>query len=280
MSIKITSDSTADLTPEQLDRYGIEILPLTITLGDTPFRDGVDVHSADVFRHVDGGGDLPKTSAVSVGEFHDCFARLSPLHEAVINIDISAEMSACYQNACIAAEGFDNVYVIDSRSLSAGQGMIALKAAELARTGLEAKELVAQVEAYVKKVESTFIVDRLDYLYKGGRCSAVAALGANLLKLKPCIEVHNGVMGVTKKYRGGFAKALRDYAADKLRGRDDIDLTHCFVVHPAAPAEAVQAVMEEIPKLADFQEIVEIRTGCTVASHCGAATLGIMFARK
>ena len=280
MSIKITTDSTADLTPAQLSRYQIEVLPLTINLGDSAYQDGVDVHSADIFRHVDGGGDLPKTSAVSVGEFHDCFSRLSPLHEAVINIDIGSRMSACYQNACIAAGDFHNVFVIDSGSLSAGQGLVALTGAAAAEGGMGAGELVAYLNDYVKKVETSFIVDRLDYLYKGGRCSAVSALGANLLRLKPCIEVHDGAMGVTKKYRGSFSKALCDYAADKLKGREDLDLSRCFVVHPAAPAEAVKAVMDEIAKLAAFREIVEIRTGCTVASHCGPATVGGMFARK
>lgn len=210
MSIKITTDSTADLTPELLERYQIEVLPLTINLGDKGYRDGLEISRDDIFRHVDAGGDLPKTSAVSVAEFHDCFTRLSPLHEAVINVDIGSKMSACYQNACIAAEEFDNVYVIDSGSLSAGQGLVAVAGAIAAASGMEPRAVVEYMKDYAARVETTFTVDRLDYLCKGGRCSAVAAMGANLLRLKPCIEARDGALAVGKKYRGSFTKALCD----------------------------------------------------------------------
>ena len=280
MSIKITTDSTADLTPELLERYQIEVIPLTINLGDKGYRDGLEISRDDIFRHVDAGGDLPKTSAVSVAEFHDCFTRLSPLHEAVINVDIGSKMSACYQNACIAAEEFDNVYVIDSGSLSAGQGLVAVAGAIAAASGMEPRAVVEYMKDYAARVETTFTVDRLDYLCKGGRCSAVAAMGANLLRLKPCIEAREGALAVGKKYRGSFTKALCDYARDRIAGRDDLDLTMCCVAHPDAPREAVETVMDEIRSLAPFQEVVEVRCGSTVSSHCGPATVGIMFAHK
>lgn len=280
MSIKITTDSTADLTPQQLERYQIEVLPLTIHLNDKGYKDGLEISPADIFRNVDAGGELPKTSAVSVLEFQEFFQRLSPLHEAVVNVDIGSKMSASYQNACIAAQDFSNVYVIDSGSLSAGQGLVAVAGAEAAESGMDPKTLVDYMTAYAAKVETTFTLDRLDYLCKGGRCSAAAALGANLLRLKPCIEAKDGELTVGKKYRGSFTKALCDYARDRIIGRDDLDLRHCFVVHPDAPREAVDAVLELIPTLAPFQEVVEIRCGCTVSSHCGPATVGVMFARK
>ena len=217
---------------------------------------------------------------MSVLEFQECFQRLSPLHEAVINVDIASKMSACYQNACIAARDFDNVYVIDSGSLSAGQGLVAIAGAEAAQSGMSPKEVVAYMKEYASKVETTFILDRLDYLAKGGRCSSVIALGANLLKLKPCIGTKDGELTVGKKYRGAFTKALCDYARDRIATRDDIDLRRCIVAHPDAPREAIEAVMEELPKYAPFEEILEARAHCTVSSHCGPATVGIMFARK
>lgn len=280
MSIKITTDSTADLTPELLERYQIEVLPLTVTLGDKSYRDGLEISPADIFRHVEAGGDLPKTSAVSVSEFHECFSRLSPLHEAVINVDIGSKMSACYQNACIAAEEFDNVYVVDSGALSAGQGLVAIAGAIAGASGMEPKAVVEYMRDYAAKVETTFTLDRLDYLCKGGRCSTAAAMGANLLRLKPCIEARDGMLSVGKKYRGAFSKALCDYARDRIAGRDDLDLSLCCVAHPNAPREAVEAVIDEIHRLAPFREVVEVRCGSTVSSHCGPVTVGVMFAHR
>ena len=195
-------------------------------------------------------------------------------------MDIGSKMSACYQNACIAAEEFDNVYVIDSGSLSAGQGLVAVAGAIAAASGMEPRAVVEYMKDYAARVETTFTVDRLDYLCKGGRCSAVAAMGANLLRLKPCIEAREGALAVGKKYRGSFTKALCDYARDRIAGRDDLDLTMCCVAHPDAPREAVETVMDEIRSLAPFQEVVEVRCGSTVSSHCGPATVGIMFAQK
>ena len=281
MSICITSDSVGDFTPEQLRRYQIEVLPLTINLADRAYLDGVEMTPEQIFRHVDAGGDLPKTSAVSVQQFHDLFARLSPLHEAVINVDTSPVISACYQNASIAAQDFDNVYVLDSGSLSAGQGLVAIAGAQAAQQGLSGKEVYEYMRQYAAKVETTFTLDGLRYLHKGGRCSGVAVFGANLLKIKPCIiQAPDGALTVGKKYRGTFAKVLREYIKDRIVGRQDIDLTRCFVVHAGVNRELVDMTMEEVAGLAPFQEITEIRTGCTIASHCGPDTLGVMFARK
>lgn len=280
MSIKITTDSTADLTPAQIERYGIEVLPLHIQIMNKSMLDGVEISPADIFRHVDGGSDLPKTSAVTIAEFQEAFQRLSPRHEAIINVDIGSPMSSCYQNAKVAALDFDNVFVVDSGSLSAGQGLVCVAGMEAYEAGMPAGEVAAYMRDFAAKVETTFILDRLDYMAKGGRCSSVTALGANLLKLKPCIIATDGALGVGKKYRGSFTKALCDYAKDRIEGRNDIDLRHCFVVHPDAPREAVDTVLELLPSLAPFEDITEIRTGCTVASHCGPATVGIMFARK
>ena len=280
MSIKITSDSTCDLSPELLARYDIELFPLSVIQDGKARKDGLEITQDDIFRHVESGGDLPTTAANSVGEYQDRFAVLSAQYEAVIHINISAEFSSCYQNACIAAEEFPNVYVVDSRNLSTGHGHIVLEAALAAQRGMGAEELVRYLQELTGRVESSFILDRLDYMVKGGRCSAVTMLGANLLKLKPCIEVKDGKMEVAKKYRGSFEKCLREYIKDRLEGRDDLALDRIFITYSTVSEEILRMVRSEEERYAHFAEILETRTGCTVSSHCGPNTLGILFIRS
>lgn len=280
MSIKITSDSTCDLSPALVSRYQVEIVPLTIVKDGKPYRDGLEITSDDIFHHVENGGDITSTTAVSVGEYRDVFARLSPVHDAVIHINISAEFSSCHQNACIAAEEFDNVYVVDSRNLSTGQGLVVIEAALAAETGMAPEEIVSYLKDLTGRVEASFILNRLDYMVKGGRCSAVAMLGANLLRLKPCIEVKDGRMGVAKKYRGTFEKCVLDYVKERLQGRTDLETDRIFITCSTAPEELVDEVRAAITKYAPFKEILETRAGCTVSTHCGPNTLGILFIRS
>lgn len=280
MSIQITSDSTCDLSPALLQSYGVRIIPLSVIQGGTSYKDGVDIQPADIFAHVEQGGDLPTTSAVSVGEYRALFAELSPQHEAVVHITISADFSSCYQNACIAAEEFGNVYVVDSRNLSTGHGLVVVEAALAARRGMAPGELVSFLQELTGRVEASFLIDRLDYMVKGGRCSAVAMLGANLLRLKPCIEVRDGKMGVVKKYRGAFAKCLVDYVRERLEGRTDLVPDRVFITHTTVAPEIVAAVRQAVEQYGPFAEILETDAGCTVSSHCGPGTLGILFIRK
>ncbi|HIR84613.1 MAG TPA: DegV family protein [Candidatus Galloscillospira excrementavium] len=280
MSIQITSDSTCDLSPALLQSYGVRIIPLSVIQGGTSYKDGVDIQPADIFAHVEQGGDLPTTSAVSVGEYRALFAELSPQHEAVVHITISADFSSCYQNACIAAEEFGNVYVVDSRNLSTGHGLVVVEAALAARRGMAPDELVPFLRELTGRVEASFLIDRLDYMVKGGRCSAVAMLGANLLRLKPCIEVRDGKMGVVKKYRGAFAKCLVDYVRERLEGRTDLVPDRVFITHTTVAPETVAAVRQAVEQYGPFAEILETDAGCTVSSHCGPGTLGILFIRK
>lgn len=280
MSIQITSDSTCDLSPALLQSYGVRIIPLSVIQGGTSYKDGVDIQPADIFAHVEQGGDLPTTSAVSVGEYRALFAELSPQHEAVVHITISADFSSCYQNACIAAEEFGNVYVVDSRNLSTGHGLVVVEAALAARRGMASGELVSFLQELTGRVEASFLIDRLDYMVKGGRCSAVAMLGANLLRLKPCIEVRDGKMGVVKKYRGAFAKCLVDYVRERLEGRTDLVPDRVFITHTTVAPETVAAVRQAVEQYGPFAEILETDAGCTVSSHCGPGTLGILFIRK
>lgn len=173
---------------------------------------------ADIFAHVDGGGDLCSTSAVSQYEYGEMFARYANEYDAVVQITIGANFSCCYQNACAAAQEYENVFVVDSENLSTGQGLLVVAAAKLAEQGLSGAEIAERVRVLAPKVEASFLIERLDYMRKGGRCSAVAALGANLLHLKPCIEVRNGKMAVCKKYRGSFEKCIRQYVKERLDG--------------------------------------------------------------
>ena len=280
MSIKITSDSTSDLSPALLEQYDITVLPLYVTMGEQTCRDGVDARPEDLFAYVERTGSLPTTAAVNVADYHDCFAQFSPRHEAVIHITISSDFSSCYQNACVAAEGFSNVYVVDSRNLSTGHGLVVLEAALAAQRGEQPEAIAAHLNEVAGQVEASFVVDKLDYLVKGGRGSSAAALGANLLKLKPCIEVVDGRMKVGKKYRGNYDKVLLQYVRERLDGRDDLALDRIFVTHTPCRPETVEAVKAEIQTYAPFSEIIETTAGCTISSHCGPNTLGILFLRS
>ena len=280
MSIKITSDSTCDLSPELLARYSVSITPLYVTMGDKTCRDGVDAHPADLFDYVSKTGDLPSTAAVNIADYHDFFAPLAREHEAVIHVNISSDFSSCHQNARLAAEEFDNVYVVDSRNLSSGHGLVVIEAALAAQRGTSAQEIVELLAGVTDRVEASFVIDKLDYLVKGGRCSSAAALGANLLKLKPCVDVVSGQMKVGKKYRGAFQKILPEYVKDRLSGREDLCRDRIFVTHTNCDPEVVAMVKAEVAKYTSFAEVLETTAGATIASHCGPNTLGILFVRS
>ena len=279
MKIKILSDSTCDLSPALLAENEITLVPLTVVKGDEQFKDGVTITAADIFAHVAAGGDLCSTAANSIGEYADEFAKYAD-YDGVIHITIGSGFSSCYQNACLAAEDYPNVRVIDSQNLSTGQGLVVLKACELAKTATDLDALADEIRAYTEKVEASFLVDKLDYLAKGGRCSAVAALGANLLNLKPCIEVKNGKMGVVKKYRGKYEKCLASYVKERLAGREDIDRKTLFVTKTEVSDTCYEAVMAAVAENGNFENTYETVAGCTVSCHCGPGTLGILFVRK
>lgn len=279
-NIIISSDSTTDLSAELRERYGVRTIPLGITLGTQVYSDGIDITPDDIYAHHSKTGELPKTTAANIGECTDFFKELTADGSTVIHFSISSEMSSTYRNCCIAAEDFENVYVIDTRNLSTGGGLLVIAAAEMAKSGMAAKDIVEQIEKLVPCVDASFVIDSLEYLHKGGRCSALAMLGANLLKLKPCIEVKNGSMGVGKKYRGVYGKVLSEYVAERLTNPDDIDTSRVFVTHAGCDEEIVNAVVEQVKSSGLFKEIFLTRAGCTISSHCGANTLGVLFIRK
>ena len=280
MNIKITSDSTCDLSAEQLQQHNIQLLPLCISMGDKLLRDGVEITPDDIYAHVDAGGDICTTSALNFTDYSDCFTPLSQEYDAVIHINISAEFSSCYQNAVLASQEFDNVYVVATRTLSTGHGHVVLRAAELAESGMDVKDIVAELNNFTAKVDASFILSRLDYMKKGGRCSSVVALGANLLHLRPCIEVVNGKMQVGKKYRGSFEKCVDQYIRDRLAHPENLDLSRIFITHSGVADSALETARRAVEDCASFQEILVTRAGCTVSSHCGPGTLGILFLHK
>ena len=280
MRYQITSDSTCDLSPEQLEQYNIRLLPLYVSMDGKTLRDGVDVKPDDIYAHVSAGGSLPQTAAVNLADYVRAFTELSKKNDFVIHVCISLDFSCCYQNAKLAAADFDNVYVVDSRNLSTGHGLVVLEAERMAREGMEPDDIVAALHDLTGRVEASFILDRLDYMKKGGRCSAVTLLGANLLRLRPCIEVRDGKMGVGKKYRGSFDKCVCEYITDKIGNRSDLELRRVFITHSGVPEETVQKAVETVQKLQPFEEICVTRAGCTVSSHCGPGTLGVLYIRK
>ncbi len=276
-SIRISADSTCDLSPEQLSRYDIGIIPLYISLGDESMKDGVEITAQTIFDYVSKTGQLPKTAAPSVADYLDFFReRQTSPNDILIHFTISSKFSSSYQNACIAAAEFENVTVIDSQNLSTGHGHAVMEAAVMKERGAPAEDIVKHVREIIPKIRASFVVDRLDYLYKGGRCSGVAALGANLLKLKPCIEVVDGEMKVGKKYRGTIDKVLPLYTADKLTGKK-MKKDLIFITHTGCSKEIVESVRNKVKELYAFDEIVETVAGSTITSHCGQNTLGVLY---
>ena len=280
MKIKIISDSTCDLNQDLLNRYDISLVPLSVIMDGKDYKDGVTITPAEIFAHVAAGGDLCSTSAVSIGEYVEVFEKYSAEYDGIIHINIGSGFSTCYQSACLAAEDFPNVRVIDSRNLSTGQGLVVLKACELAADCTNLDELADQLRSFTDKVETSFLVDKLDYLVKGGRCSSAAALGANLLNLKPCIEVKDGKMSVVKKYRGNYVKCLSSYVRERLADREDIDRTHLFITQTQVSEDCYQGVLDAVTAHGGFRNVYETVAGSTVSCHCGPGTLGVIFVRK
>ena len=278
--IKITTDSTCDLPRYLLEQYDISVIPLGIVKGDRLYQDGVNIHTEDIAAHVDAGGDITTTSAVNIADYEELFRTMTARYDAVIHLNIGMGFSSCYQNAKLAAEEVPEVYVVDSANLTVGHGMLVLAAAEAAAAGKTVSEILVMLENMVSRVETSFVLDRLDYMKKGGRCSAVTALGANLLKLHPCVEVIDGKMSVTKKYRGSMEKVLAEYVRDRLAGRTDIDTRRVFLVDTCRTPGLVDAARNVLLADGRFEEIVESQAGCTIFCHCGPDTLGLIYLRR
>ena len=278
--IKIISDSTADLPKELIEKYDIEIVPLSVTLGENSFKDGIEISAKDIFDFYDSTKMLPKTSAVSVHDYTEVFTPWVEKGYDVIHFTISTTMSSCYQNACIAAVELGHVWSIDSANLSSGIGLQVVLAAELAAKGESAETIAKHINEAKTRVDASFILNQLEFLHKGGRCSSVAALGANLLKLKPCIEVVDGSMKVGKKYRGAYEKCALEYVRDRLEGNDNIENDIIFLTWTGVDAKLLKEIEKEIKKYQKFRTIIVNEAGSTITGHCGPGTFGILYFRK
>lgn len=278
----ISTDSPADVPAEIRERYDIRVIPLHIILDDDYFEDGVNIQPDDLYVFYKKTGRLPKTSAVSVAEYTDFFKELTQDGSSVVHISFSSALSATHQNARLAAEDFDNVYIVDSKSLSTGIALLAIKAAQLAQDGLDAKTIAHEMEYKREKVVTTFILDKLEFLYKGGRCSGVAMLGANVLGIKPSIVMADGKLQVGKKYRGKLENCQMQYVRDLLEqyaGRIDTD--RAFLSRTAGVSdEQMKALQKEIHKTLKFKEYIVSTVGCTITSHCGERTFTFEFMLK
>ena len=281
--IKISCDSTADLSPELYERYNIAKLPLYINIGGREYMDGVDLTSEQLFKLVDETGELPTTAAQSMDDFTKYLNDIREQNPGadIIHFTISSGFSTTYNVSCLAAQNMEGVYIIDSKNLSSGVGQSVIEACEMAKKGMTAPEIKKIIEEeIVPKVDASFTLDTLKYMAKGGRCSNVAALGANLLQLKPCIEVVNGGMRVGKKYKGKYNRVVRQYVNDRLANIEDIRPDRVFVTSCCCKQEYVDAVYEEVAKFNYFKEILVTEAACTVSSHCGPNTIGVLFIHK
>ena len=278
--IKITTDSTCDLPAWLLEQHNISVIPLGVVKGDRLYRDGVDIRTADIAAHVDAGGDITSTNAVNIADYETLFREQIEKYDAIIHLNLGMGFSSCHQNAKLAAEEVPEVYVVSSENLSAGHGALVLAAAEAAEMGKSVAEILDLLEELTGRVEMSFVLDRLDYMKKGGRCSAVAALGANLLKLHPCIEVIDGKMSVTKKYRGSMEKVVADYIRERLADRTDLDTSRIIVVDACEDDHLASLARNYLEEDGRFAQVIEAKAGCTVFSHCGPNVLGLMLLRK
>lgn len=281
MPVKIISDSTCDLSKKIIEKYDIDITPLIVSLGEKNGKDGVDITPEDIYRYVNETGRLSKTGAVNIEEYEKVFKKWLDSGYEIVQFCIGSLFSSSYQNACIAAEELKGVHVVDTGNLSSGQGLIVVRAAELATEGATAEKIVSECMNMIDRVEASFVVDSIDYLYKGGRCSSLAALGANLFHIKPCIEVKDGKMTAAKKYRGNINRVIKNYVEDRLAGRTDIDPKRIFITHSKCDDEILKKVYDMIRTLQpDIEEIYDTTAGATVTTHCGPGTCGVLFVRK
>ena len=280
--IILCADSTCDLPRELVEKYQVKILPLHVNLEDKTYSDGGDITPDDIYAYYKEHKVLPKTAAINMDEVLEFVTPYIEAGNDVLCLTLGSGLSTTFNSFRLAAMETDGLYVIDSNSLSTGNGLMVIAAAERIAAGMPVEQIVEEVQALTQNVEASFVVDTLEFLHKGGRCSAVAMLGANVLKLRPCIEVSNdgGKMGVSKKYRGTMERVLEDYVKDRLNGRDDIDTTRIFITHSGISQERIDLVKAAIEKYIHFDEVCVSRAGCTISSHCGPGTLGILFVRK
>lgn len=279
MKIKITSDSTCDLGEKLISENDIGIFAMQVILGEKPFRDGIDIVPQDIFDYVAANGILPKTSAGSAEEYKEFFKEQLKGKDALIHFSISAKASSTHSSACMAAKAFGGkVHVIDSKALSTGQGLLVMKACDMRKEGMSAKDIVKKINELIPFVNTSFVPDDLNYLHKGGRCSLAAMLGAKVLKLHPLIEENKeGQLVAKKKYMGTMERCIKTYINDLRAQYPRYDKTRCFITHSSADKNLVDIAKKAVSEMFEFDEVIETVAGSIITSHCGRNTLGVLF---
>ena len=280
MNIKITADSTCDLSGALLQEWNISLMPMHILMGEESYLDGVSIRPADVFAHVQNGGKMPKSAAANLVEYADFFDPFAKEYDAVIHISVSSKLSSCYQNACLAAQEYANVSVIDSENICTGQGYLVLRAAKWAADGLTARNICMRLQSLANRVELSFVLNQLNYMAKSGRCSGVLAFGANILGIKPSLAIIDGELKVVRKYRGSLPICVGKYITDRLVERDDIEDSLVFISSCQPKPGCMDAVKAGLKKYGSFKECHETDIGTTIGGYSGPGTIGIVFARK
>ena len=276
----ISTDSPADIPAALREKYGIEVCPLHVIINGDDRLDGVNITPDEIFDNYKQTKSLPSTSAIPVGEYTDIFAALTADGSSVVHISLSSGVSSSHRNAVIAAEEFENVYVVDSLHLTTAITLLIVKAAHMAESGMSAEEIAKELEVLREKVDTSFVLDNLEFLAKGGRCSAVAALGANILGIRPSLEMREGKLGICKKYRGKIDKVQLQYLTERIEALGDVDDEVGFLIHTNVDAAQAKALVEAVKATGRFKKVIEAEAGCTITAHCGPNCVGFAAIKK
>ena len=279
--IMVSCDSACDLSPEMRERYSIQVTSMYVHQDGKVFRDGVDITPEDIYATYEEKGVLPTTSAIPPAEYRDFFAQYTERGFAVVHIGLSSGISSTCQDAMMAAAELEDVYVVDSQALSCSGGLLAIEACRMRDEGMEAREIYQAILELVNRTNTSFIVAKLTYLAKGGRCSTVTALGANILGIKPAIEMAEGTLSVGKKYRGKMPEAFEKFLKDKLElARQQGDGGIACVYHAGIDSSLFSHLVELTEQSGIFEEVITARAGSIISSHCGRETIGFTFQKK
>lgn len=276
MKIAITAESTIDLTKELLDKFEIKTVPFQVILGEVQYKDGEEISPSDIFKYVEEKKVLPKTSAINKEQYYNFFNEIKKDYDGIIHFSLSSGLSSSCQNAMDAAHSLENVYIVDTLSLSTGIALLAIYAKKLVDQGLEIKEIYDKVVERIPNLQASFVIEKLNYLHKGGRCSALSLFGANLMRIRPQIWLKDGKMGVHRKYVGKIEKVIENYCKDTLNEFNNPDLDVAFLTYTTASEGMIENAKKALQEKG-FKNIYETIAGATVTSHCGEHTLGILY---
>ena len=277
--IVFATDSACDIPKAFLADNNIAVLPYHISFGDEDFIDGVTINRDLLYKKAEETGMLPKTAAIAPAVFSEFFEELLQKGESVIYFSVGSRFSSACQNATIAAAELENVYVVDTASLSSGEALMLLHAIELSERGMDAATIAKDCADFAAACDVSFVLDKLDYMHKGGRCSGTAALGANLLGIKPCLGISNGMLAMEKKYRGKPKVVISKYIAERIAENTPVS-SYVFLTNSGVDADVLEAARTALEESHAFETIYEVDAGCVISSHCGPGTLGIIFVKK